>query len=116
MIIVDTLSPHLDLLAAGVGGRVTTAMEEGAREIEAYAQQNAPWTDRTGEARNGLTATVSEDNGEIVITLAHSVEYGIYLELKNDGEYAIIMPTLEAVGPEVIRAAGGRVVSIGGVF
>lgn len=65
--------------------------------VETEAKQNAPWTDRTGNARQGLHGFVEDLSASVVaITLAHGVSYGIFLELRNQGRYAIIMPTLEA--------------------
>lgn len=70
--------------------------EQLAREIEAYAKQNAPWEDRTFEAREGLNATVVRNRaGEASIILAHGVEYGVYLENANAGEFSVIIPTME---------------------
>ena len=53
---------------------------------------------------------------EIVIELYHKAEHGYWLELIQDGAYAIIMPTIEALGPEIIRRAGGSVIDPGGEF
>jgi len=76
--------------------------------LEDYAKQHRPWTDRTGNARQSLFS-VSELAGEIVtIYLSHGMEYGVFLELCNSGQYAIIMPTLEA-NYGVIKAALDRV-------
>lgn len=111
-LVVDTIGPHLDILAAGAAAAVMARMEEGAQEVEAYAKFNAPWTDQTGMAREGLFTQVYEDGGDIVLELAHSVDYGIWLELKNDGEYAIILPTLEALGPKIVHQSGGAVMGI----
>lgn len=65
--------------------------------IEAQAKQNAPWVDRTGNARQGLRG-FAEDLNEtsVAIFLTHSVDYGVYLELEYQGRYSIIMPTMEA--------------------
>jgi len=75
--------------------------------LEAYAKAHRPWTDRTGNARQSLFS-VSELAGEIVtIYLSHGMEYGVFLELCNSGQYAIIMPTLQA-NYGVIKAALDR--------
>jgi hypothetical protein len=110
-IVIDTIGPTLDIMAATLATRITTAMEEGAEEIEAYGQANAPWDDRTGAARDGLTAEVDFEDGEVVITFYHSVDYGLWLELIQDGRFAIIMPTLEYLGPQIIERAAGEVTS-----
>lgn len=112
----DGIGPVLDYMVLNVATNVMEAMEQGRAEVEAYAQANAPWADRTGAARDGLVASVSNDLGEIVIELAHTVDYGIWLELIQNGRFAVIMPTLEALGPKIIRDAGGRVLQTGRGF
>lgn len=75
-----------------------------APEIEAYMKENRPWTDRTALAKQMLRTTVSNDNpDEIVITLAHGVDYGVWLELAHEQNYAIIQPTLNLKGPEIMN-------------
>lgn len=65
--------------------------------VESYAKDNAPWIDRTGNARQGLTGSVQDISQTVVhLYLSHKMDYGVYLELKHSGRYAIILPTLEA--------------------
>lgn len=65
--------------------------------IEAHAKTYAPWEDQTGNARQGLHAFVEELSTDVVaLYLSHGVEYGRWLELKYQGRYAIILPTLQA--------------------
>lgn len=85
---------------------VQEGMKEGARslaeEIEAWAKDNAPWEDRTGDAREGLHAVVMQNKrDEVSIVLAHEVEYGPYLENVGGGMYAIILPTMEHFADQV---------------
>jgi hypothetical protein len=71
--------------------------------IETHMKHNAPWTDRTTNARNGLFAVAKKlAKGVYAIILGHSVDYGIYLEEKNNGKYAIIRPTMAEYSPRVI--------------
>lgn len=65
-----------------------------SEEIEAYAKANRPWTDRTGAAKALLSSYVEDMPDKIRIALAHGVDYGIWLELANDGNYSIIKPTI----------------------
>lgn len=74
-----------------------------SKEIEAYAKINRPWTDRTGAAKMLLSSYVEDLPDKIRIALAHGVEYGIWLELANDGNYSIIRPTINAKSPEVFK-------------
>lgn len=70
--------------------------------VESYAKDNAPWTDRTGNARQGLTGSIQDISETVVhLYLSHKMDYGVYLELKNSGRYAIILPTLEAHYAEI---------------
>jgi hypothetical protein len=75
-----------------------------APAVENYMKTNAPWTDQTGNARNGLFARPYRDGDEVGIVLGHSVFYGIFLEVRFSGRYAIIQPTIDHMGPEVMRA------------
>ena len=78
--------------------------QTAARVIENHAKQRAPWTDRTGAARQRLTARAKRIKElQYQITLSHGVDYGIWLELANEKKYAIIQPTLNLKTPEVVR-------------
>jgi hypothetical protein len=74
-----------------------------AREVEQYAKANAPWENRTGDAREGLTAKGEQRLTSYIITLYHTVDYGIWLEVRWDGKYAIIIPTIEHMGHELMH-------------
>jgi len=65
-------------------------------EAEREAKLNAPWTDRTGNARNSIAGTLAEKQGDTVLGhLLIGVYYGVFLELKNHGKYRIVFPTIE---------------------
>ena len=79
-----------------------------APEIENWMKANAPWTDRTANARQTLYTEVNQVVQSMVeIVLSHGVEYGIFLELSNAGKYAIIDPAIDHFAPilwsEVVR-------------
>lgn len=89
---------YIESIRAGV----RTLAHRYAAEIENYMKANAPWTDRTSNARQTLTATVEDISMDMVqITLAHGVEYGIYLELAHAGVWGIISPTIDVFGPRL---------------
>lgn len=134
-----------------------------AVKMEGYAKENAPWTDRTGNARQTITgacgwgapgsisaktegtgkfvvrsdySTFGMDAAEmknltfssrttgpvkqeimraqtsrnygggpgsnLVIVLSGNMDYSPHLELRNDGKYAILWPTVNALQGEVI--------------
>lgn len=81
----------------------TLATNSMAPVAENYMKTNAPWQDQTSNARNGLAARAYTDGNEYGIILFHQVPYGIYLETRWSGRYAIINPTIEALGPQVME-------------
>lgn len=72
--------------------------------LKAYAKANAPWTDRTGNARQTLFSVTDVEKERVTLYLSHRVDYGKWLELCNAGRYAIVMKTLEAHYPMVAAA------------
>ncbi len=100
---------------------IQAAASYWGQSIQDKARQEAPWEDRTGNARGGLffavdgfglapltgevmpeaksdmsdVAVESGSENTLIITLGHTVFYGKYLELSNGGRYAIIMSTIE---------------------
>jgi hypothetical protein len=78
-----------------------------APQAEAYMKGNAPWTDRTGNARSGLRARVRK-NGEntVAIVLYHSVPYGVFLEVRWGGKYGVIPAAMAMAGPLWVEALG----------
>lgn len=86
-------------------------------------RREAPWTDRTGNARSGLFARANNSKAqqdEWSIDLGHSVKYGIFLELRwpsaGVGRYAVITPTIRHEAPEywdTVREVLQRIVDEG---
>jgi len=102
---VEALGARYERAAAAVGQLL-------APKIEAYAKQTAPWVDRTGQARQGLTG-LSEASADLVtIYLYHQADYGKWLELANGGKYRVILPALTAHYGEamslIAQVIGGR--------
>ena len=61
--------------------------EQYAARMEAYAKANKRWQDRTGNARQGLFGySIMRDQSPIT-RVAHTVDYGVYLELANQGRF-----------------------------
>lgn len=87
--------------------RLETLFATYAARAEAEAKTGAPWTDRTGAARNGLHGSSSVGPGQAELVLSHGVDYGIWLELKNSGAYATVIPTLQRIGPALIADTAG---------
>lgn len=76
-----------------------------ARKMEEWAKQNAPWTDRTGNARQGLKGQAYwGDRETMVIVVSHSVDYGLWLELAMNRNYAVLEDAIEEKRSELFRA------------
>lgn len=78
--------------------------ETVAKDFEGYAKRNRPWTDRTGRARQGLTGYVTSIGNGWRINIAHTVDYGIWLEYARNKKYAILEPTVRLKSTEVLNA------------
>ncbi len=59
-------------------------------KVTSEARSQARWKNITGNARQGLTGQAYEMLPQLFIALFHKVDYGKYLELSNDGKFAII--------------------------
>ena len=93
---IESLVPAVASYEQRVMAAVVALIRSFEPRIEAYAKGNAPWTDRTGNARQTLFS-IDELAGQIVtLYLSHGMPYGKWLELCNAGRYAIVMKTLEA--------------------
>jgi hypothetical protein len=97
------------------------------------ARRNAPWTERTGNARSGIffavdgfglppimgqidkgaagamtdVERIEGDEENLIIVISHTVFYGRFLELDNGGRYAVIMSTIETNLPMLERKLSG---------
>jgi arginase family enzyme len=80
---------------------VIALAQNWAAQLEGQAKDAAPWKDRTSNARNGLLGKAIVHPSKVVITLGHSIEYGIFLELARQGKYAILKPTIDKNVPAI---------------
>lgn len=90
-----------------VDAMVATTIEYFSTRAEGYARQNAPWTDRTSNARNSLTATPRHFpfvRHEIII--AGGMPYSIWLEVRWSGRFGIIEDTKLNIGRQVLDMIG----------
>ena len=100
----EAFSAGLDQYAQDLKAALYQLALSFAPKIEAWMKQMAPWTDRTGNLRASLFAAVEELVNEIAIYIDYGLQYGVYLEFKNAGHYAIIAPALDYWSPQVWKA------------
>lgn len=97
------LSKNIDNMSTKLGAVILMYSATKASEIQARMKVKRPWVDRTGMAKALLNAKVSQPDANTVrITLAHGVDYGIWLELAHGKNYAVISPTIQEEGPRVV--------------
>ena len=94
------------LLAAQLEADLLALMNRYQPTVENYMKQQAPWTDRTGNARQGMYARVHHTpKVSIRMDLDHSMWYGKYLGYHHAGRFAIVLPTRDYYAPRMIADA-----------
>ena len=98
----DSLTPSLKKMLPAVDAGVDLAFDYMEPRASSKMRENATWVDRTGNARNGLFA----DHLKIPmvvhrLVLYHTMPYGLWLEIRWSGRYAVIGPTMLEVAPEL---------------
>lgn len=104
-----TLEPNLKDAANKATFYLSRTTEYYSLRAETYAKTKAPWTDRSGNARNGLgstwTGSVGADSAKFEIEVFHRMPYGFWLEVKYNGKYSIINKTVGSEGPKFFKTA-----------
>lgn len=95
----DLFEGALLAYGASIVEGVHESIYQTAGDIEDWMKENAVWGDRTGDARDGLTASVDSNKLKPTIYIYHTVPYGVWLEVRWSGRYAIIVPAIEHWGP-----------------
>lgn len=102
-------------------GKIRKRLQESCKDLEDYMKRNAPWNDRSGDARRNLKAEYFEEGGALEdmpktlgINLSHGVSYGVFLEYNGEFNRAylsrrrpILVPTLEKEVPKVFERLQG---------
>lgn len=89
-------------LSAQQYGGLQMLMQTAASKMEGWAKENAPWTDRTGAARQRLHGEAYwEDSKIVVAAIMHQVDYGIWLELAHQRRFAILEKAIDEHKDEI---------------
>lgn len=106
----EMLAAFLDFAAdEAIPEGAATGVHRLAAAMVAYARPNAPWNDVTGAARQGLHAEVIAEDRNYMAALVHGVDYGIWLEVRWNGRYAIILPTQEIFASKAAGIVAGEI-------
>lgn len=101
----DTIFSNTKTIQPKLERALIALTEFYGQKIEDAAKANAPWTDRSTNARSGLTTAVFHEPQRHRIMLFHRVDYGIWLEIAMGKRYEIIMPTLRTQGAAMMARA-----------
>lgn len=99
-----TLGYNLEKFDHDVDRYIDRAKEEAAVRGQIALKAEAPWQDRTTQARNTLWAEPYGTARNGGIRMGHGKEYGIYLEESNQGRFQVIMPVLLKTGRALMRS------------
>ena len=91
------ISPPTTTFARGMNtwsiakrGQIYALLNVHQPEMLEWVRRNAPWQDRTGNARALFQVNISRTVLTTQVTFEHGVFYGLYLETHNAGRFAII--------------------------
>ena len=93
---VNDVIRNLENTMKQVRNAAQTALQISAVQAVVYAKQNAPWTDRTGNARRSIHSESASDGMSVSIGIG--VSYGVFLENGYGGRYRIIDPAVFSYG------------------
>ena len=94
---------HLATMESRVPMAIYMYAQTAAQKLEGSAKKHAPWTDRTGHARQRLNCKVEAVEKGYQLVLAHGVDYGKWLELAHEKRFATIEPTIKREGPNILK-------------
>lgn len=105
----DTLTPALRDFDDDSVRAIHFVLKYWVAQAMSMMKTGARWTDDTGNARQGLMAKdfPSSDGGSLVLWSA--APYGIWLEIRWSGKYAIVGPVMNQVAPRILQMAGEAV-------
>lgn len=105
----------LNAIGSTFAESIETAVGSVTADMELYAKQNAPWTDRTGNARRTMTGfTLWENENVLVAGVSGHMPYSPKLELNYGGRFRILLPTLDRFSPDIVTHIANAVMKLGG--
>lgn len=96
----NDIARALDAAIDSVRRRASETVQYTATQCVVKSKHDAPWTDRTGNARRSIHQE-SADNGMSAL-VGIGAFYGKYLELSHGGKYRVIHPTVFNYGRIVL--------------
>jgi len=108
-----SLKANLNRFDGDISALVAAIVDYRGNKSVEYMKSNAPWTDRTGNARQTLAAHGVHAPDFHEIHLYGGVPYQIFLETRFAGRFAIIGPAVKYQGLALMNMLRGLVVKLG---
>jgi hypothetical protein len=86
-----------------VNSGIAAAFSYQESRSETRMRTGARWTDRTTNARSSLFAKATSTGTHHELLVSHGVSYGIYLETRFSGRYAIVQPEILLAAQDINR-------------
>lgn len=102
--VLANLDKYVDMETLKMGSNMSRAMAEA----ENNSKRMAPWTDRTGNARNSIFGHVVSGKDSFVGYHGIGMSYGVYLELANQGRYRVIWPTMDLLRNRLLNILANK--------
>ena len=118
---IDCALAGLQNYFVGVTERLSEVGRSASAEMEAFAKQNRPWTDRTGNARrtmegvcgwNSASAQGSASGDVFSVGVEGHMPYSVFLELGYGGKYSVLAPTVHHFAPDILLSFAGCLNSV----
>lgn len=77
--------------------------QSGAAKMEGEAKRAAPWTDRTGLARQTIRGVSGWQGKKLRCGITGNMEYSVYLEKAREGQNAVLWPTVQRNEKEIME-------------
>jgi hypothetical protein len=106
----DTLTPSLRDFDDDSLKAIHIVLKYWVAQAMSMMKTGARWTDDTGVARQGLMAKDFPDGDGGSLVLWSQAPYGIWLEIRWSGKYAIVGPVMNQIAPRILQMAGEAVV------
>jgi hypothetical protein len=92
--------------AIALGKRYALWAKQAIVDLQGTEQQMAGdfWTNRTSQAIRGVVAFSGASQTDVFWGVAHTMEYGKWLELANDRKHAALEPAVKELSPDFMAA------------
>lgn len=100
----ERVEKNIEDLTDNIDAKINEVFKLNEPWAVAWMKLNAPWTDITGRARGGLSATTSQmGNIHEMLLYYTGVNYGIWLEIANSGRFQILGPAMRYVSAKILK-------------